>query len=86
LSSGFYLGWLLANLNRHLTFENRGRSVGVWMSSYFLATVLAPVFVVAISAPLGGIKQAMMPVAFILAILAIIAPHMLARQAASQDT
>ena len=85
LSSGFYLGWLLANLNRHLTFENRGRSVGVWMSSYFLATVLAPVFVVAISDPLGGIKQAMMPIAVILAILAIISPRVLVRQPAPQE-
>jgi MFS family permease len=83
LSSGFYLGWLLANLNRHLTFETRGRSVGVWMSSYFFATVLAPVFVVAISTPFGGIKPAMIALAVILAILAIIAPRMLARQAAS---
>lgn len=83
LSSGFYLGWLLANLNRHLTFENRGRSVGVWMSSYFLATVLAPVFVVATSGLLGGIKQAMMPVAVILAILAIITPRVLATQPTS---
>jgi MFS family permease len=83
LSSGFYLGWLLANLNRHLTFENRGRSVGVWMSSYFLATLLAPVFVVAISGPVGGIKPAMIAIAFVLLILAIISPHALARQPAS---
>jgi MFS family permease len=80
LSSGFYLGWLLANLNRHLTFETRGRSVGVWMSSYFLATVLAPVFVVAISEPLGGIKQAMFAISLSLATLAIISPRALARQ------
>lgn len=83
LSSGFYLGWLLANLNRHLTFENRGRSVGVWMSSYFLATLLAPVFVVAISGPVGGIKPAMIAIAFVLLILAIISPRALARQPAS---
>jgi MFS family permease len=83
LSSGFYLGWLLANLNRHLTFENRGRSVGVWMSSYFLATLLAPVFVVAISGPVGGIKPAMLAIAFVLLILAIISPRALARQPAS---
>ncbi|KQM20797.1 hypothetical protein ASE49_15970 [Novosphingobium sp. Leaf2] len=85
LSSGFFLGWLLANLNSHLTFENRGRSVGMWMSSYFLATVLAPVFVVAISGPLGGIKQAMLPVALILSVLAIIAPRVLASQHMLQD-
>jgi len=83
LSSGFYLGWLLANLNRNLTFETRGRSVGIWMSSYFLATVLAPVCVVAISRSLGGIKHAMFAVSLILVTLAIISPRALAKQPAS---
>ncbi|MDX3899727.1 MAG: MFS transporter [Sphingobium sp.] len=73
IASGFYLGWLLAAVNRPLNFDNRGRVVGLWMSSYFLATVVAPASAVAFSALLGSLRNAMLIYAVALAALAVLA-------------
>ncbi len=60
-ASGFYLGWLLAAANRPLTFANRGRAIGIWMSCYFAATVIAPLAAVAAAHLAGKLQYAMLP-------------------------
>jgi len=70
LASGFYLAWLLAAVNRPLSFETRGPGVGLWMMAYFLATILAPLSVVAISGLIGGVRPAMLVFAGVMLVFA----------------
>ncbi|HWI85923.1 MAG TPA: MFS transporter [Sphingomonas sp.] len=77
LGSGFYLGWLLAAVNRPLSFDTRGRGVGLWMASYFLATVLAPASAVLLSGPFGGLQPAMLAYAGVMGAFALLAPILL---------
>jgi len=76
LASGFYLAWLLAAVNRSLSFETRGLGVGLWMTSYFLATVLTPLALVAIGAVVEGVKPAMLVFAAAMAALTATVPFL----------
>ena len=80
LASGFYLAWLLAAVNRSLSFETRGLGVGLWMTSYFLATLLAPLALVAIDAVVDGIKPAMLVFAAATAALTATVPFLRAER------
>lgn len=81
MGAGFYLGWLLSAVNAPLSFNTRGRGVGLWMASYFLATVVAPASAVALSGPLGGIQPAMLPFAGLMVMLSLVAPWSLKNRA-----
>ncbi|WP_066817751.1 MFS transporter [Sphingomonas mali] len=76
LASGFYLAWLLAAVNRSLNFQTRGLGVGLWMTAYFLATLLAPLALVAIGAVAGGLKPAMLVFAAAMAALTATVPFL----------
>ncbi len=71
LASGFYLAWLLAAVNRPLSFETRGSGVGLWMTAYFFATIFAPLSVVALGGLIGGIRNAMLVFAGLMLALAL---------------
>jgi len=68
--------WLLAAVNRSLNFQTRGLGVGLWMTAYFLATLLAPLALVAIGAVAGGLKPAMLVFAAAMAALTATVPFL----------
>lgn len=79
IGCGFYLPWLLAEANRDISFSQRGRVNGLWLSSYFLAVVAGPPIATLLAGYREGLQQAMLYFAVALAALALLAPLILGR-------
>ena len=73
LGCGFYLPWLLAEANRGVSFAQRGRVNGMWLSAYFLAVVAGPPVATALSALTGSLQGTMVIFSTGLGLLALTA-------------
>jgi len=73
LGSGMALPALLNWAMRQLSFEQRGRGMGIWTASFFVGQFICPIVVIAIGAAAGGLLGAVGAIGWILFAMALMA-------------
>lgn len=71
--SGIIISALIAWAQGKLSFEHRGRGMGLWASAFFTGNFVSPAVVSAVAAQVGGLKMAFAAFGALAAVFAVVA-------------
>ncbi|PJG46225.1 MFS transporter [Sphingobium sp. LB126] len=72
IGCGITLPAILTALMANLSFEDRGRGTGGWQTAFFLGNFLSPLAILALSAGLRGLENALLVIAALAACLSLL--------------